>query len=259
VRTIVWWSAGAASATAARLALDDNPETVVAYCDTSATEHPDNLRFLADCERWYGNPILRLRSDRYRDIFDVFDKTGWLVGPTGARCTTELKKLVRREFSRHDDVHVLGFTSEEGGRIDKFRRSNPEIDLRPILHERGVTKQACLDAVQTAGIALPAMYLLGYKNNNCIGCVKGQAGYWNKVRRDFPEHFARMAAQERKMDVAICQRQPVVNGKRTRLRVFLDELPPGQGRYRSELETDCGLFCSPTATTGAPGAETEAP
>lgn len=244
-RTIAWWSAGAASATAARLALDENPETIVAYCDTSANEHPDNLRFLADCERWYGKPILRLRSERYADIFDVFDQTGWLVGPKGARCTTELKKLVRRAYERPGDVHILGFTIEEGKRAQSFRRENPEIDLRPILIERGVTKQECLDALMRAGIALPAMYRLGYTNNNCIGCVKGQSGYWNKLRRDFPEHFARMAAQERKMGVAICKTEPTVNGVRQRLRVFLDELPPDAGRYESELETDCGLFCAP--------------
>ena len=246
-RTIAWWSAGAASATAASIAIAIEPETIVAYCDTSATEHPDNLRFLADCERWYGRSILRLRSEIYRDIFDVFDDTGWLVGPGGARCTTELKKVVRREFSRPDDRHILCFTTEEAGRAARFRNGNPEIDLWPILIERGITKQACLDALIAAGVEIPAMYRLGYSNNNCIGCVKGQKGYWNKIRRDFPEHFARMAAQERKMDVAICQRQPVVNGKRVRVRVFLDELRPDEGRYKSELEADCGLFCSPPA------------
>jgi hypothetical protein len=243
-RTIAWWSAGAASATAARLALDADPETIVAYCDTSASEHPDNLRFLADCERWYGREILRLRSEEYADIFDVFDRTGWLVGPKGARCTTELKKKVRQAFSAADDRCVLGYTADEEARIKQFRGENPEIDLWPLLFERGITKQQCLNTVATAGIELPEMYRLGYKNNNCIGCVKGQAGYWNKIRIDFPEHFARMAEQERKMNVAICKTEPVVDGKRTRVRVFLDELPPGQGRYESELETDCGLFCS---------------
>ena len=30
---------------------------------------------------------------------------------------------------------------------------------------------------------------MGYNNNNCIGCIKGGMGYWNKIRVDFPEVF----------------------------------------------------------------------
>ncbi len=87
------------------------------------------------------------------------------------------------------------------------------------------------------------MYKLGYKNNNCIGCVKGQMGYWNKIKRDFPEAFDRMAKQERKMNVAICKTEELVDGKRKRIRVFLDELPPGAGRYDDEPDFECGPQC----------------
>lgn len=50
-----------------------------------------------------------------------------------------------------------------------------------------------------AGIEIPAMYKMGYNNNNCIGCVKGGMGYWNKIRKDFPEVFNRMAVIEREV------------------------------------------------------------
>lgn len=87
--------------------------------------------------------------------------------------------------------------------------------------------------ILAGGIEPPAMYRLGYKNNNCIGCVKGRAGYWNKIRRDFPAAFERMAKQERKMGARI-------------LDVYLDELPPGSGKYESEFELECGPVCSHT-------------
>ena len=87
------------------------------------------------------------------------------------------------------------------------------------------------------------MYRLGYANNNCIGCVKGGSGYWNKIRRDFPEAFARMARQERKMNAAICKVEGVENGKRWRKPVFLDELPPDAGRYVDEPDIECGVLC----------------
>jgi hypothetical protein len=87
------------------------------------------------------------------------------------------------------------------------------------------------------------MYKMGYRNNNCIGCVKGQSGYWNKIRRDFPGVFARMAATERELDAAICKREGVTDGKRWRERVFLDELPPDAGRYNAEPDIECGVLC----------------
>jgi hypothetical protein len=87
------------------------------------------------------------------------------------------------------------------------------------------------------------MYRLGYTNNNCIGCVKGGAGYWNKIRVDFPEAFDRMAKLERTLDAAICKTEPTVNGKRTRERVFLDELAPDEGFGQPELEMECGVLC----------------
>jgi hypothetical protein len=65
--------------------------------------------------------------------------------------------------------------------------------------------------------------------------VKGGAGYWNKIRRDFPEAFKRMAEMERELDFAILR----LKGKR----VFLDELPPNVGRYDAEEDIECGPQC----------------
>lgn len=45
-----------------------------------------------------------------------------------------------------------------------------------------------------AGINIPVMYQLGY---NCIGCLKGSMGYWNKIRIDFPDMFKERAEDER--------------------------------------------------------------
>ena len=239
-KTIVWFSCGAASAVAAKKTVESNPDAVVAYCDTLKYEHPDNQRFLSDVEKWIGKNISILSSKKYNDIFDVFDKTGWLIGPSGARCTMELKKRVRQENSNLEDTHVFGFTSDEVDRINRFEVNNPELFLEWILLDLGITKNDCYRIVKDAGIELPEMYKKGYKNNNCIGCVKGQMGYWNKIRRDFPESFRRMAEQERKMDVAICKKY--VKGER--IRVFLDELDPDAGRYEEEPDIECGPQCS---------------
>lgn len=91
------------------------------------------------------------------------------------------------------------------------------------------------------GIELPAMYKLGYSNSNCIGCVKGGMGYWNKVRVDFPEIFDRMAKIERDVG-ATCLRE----GKK---KLYLDQLDPTRGRHEDISLPECGVTC-PTELDG---------
>lgn len=133
---------------------------------------------------------------------------------------------------------MFGFDAGETKRAERFRQSNPEVMLETPLIDAGLTKPDCLALLERAGIRLPEMYRLGFTNANCIGCVKGQAGYWNKVRRVFPETFERMAKLERKLDVALCKTE--AGG--VRQRVFLDELDPEAGRYDS-ASPECSLLC----------------
>jgi 3'-phosphoadenosine 5'-phosphosulfate sulfotransferase (PAPS reductase)/FAD synthetase len=216
----------------------DGLEPHVVYCDTGS-EHPDNLRFLRDVEAWIGHPIEIIRSTEYENIWDVFRKTRWLIGPDGARCTAELKKVPRFAYQRPDDVQVFGYDSGEKKRVDRFRKENIGVDLRTPLIDRGLTKKDCLALVERAGIKIPAMYELGFRNANCMGCPKGGMGYWNKVRRVFPDVFRQMAEIERELDVAICKRE---GPGRERIRVFLDELDPEAGRD-DEIAGECSLLC----------------
>lgn len=239
-RTVVWFSAGAASAVAAALTLAAQPEAVIAYTDPGS-EHPDNARFIADCERWFGRDVVRLHSDRYADTWQVWEERRFLVSPAGALCTAELKKRVRFAFERPDDVQVFGYTAEEHHRADRFRQQNPEVDLRTPLIERGLTKSDCLAMIDAAGIELPAMYRLGYRNNNCIGCVKGGIGYWNKIRRDFPDVFARMARLEREIGASVLRED---SRRGTGGPLWLDELDPLRGNHADEPNFECSLLCA---------------
>lgn len=240
MRHLVWFSFGAASAVAAKLAVEKYPDCEILNCDTLKYEHPDNPRFMRDVEKWIGREVTLLRSDKYNNIYDVFDRTGWLVGVGGARCTTELKKNVRKKYQRDGDIHIFGLTSDEENRIDRFEDENYDIEMEWILRDNGISKNDCYRIIQEAGIELPMMYKLGYNNNNCIGCVKGQMGYWNKIRVDFPEMFEKMAKQERKMNVAICKSYA---GDGKRKRVFLDELDPSAGRGVPMPDIECGVLC----------------
>ena len=176
-RVLVWFSCGAASAVAANMTVEKYGDRCqVLYCDTLAYEHPDNRRFLDDVSRWIGKPITILHSSEYADIMDVFRRTRWLVGNKGARCTTEMKKNVRKEYQEPDDIQIFGFTSEEGHRIERFKSENFEVISEFPLYDHGVGRSECYRRIREAGIEIPVMYRMGYKNNNCIGCVKGGNG-----------------------------------------------------------------------------------
>ena len=223
----------AASAVAAKLAISENPETIVAYCDPGS-EHPDNQRFIADCEKWFERPITQLKSEKYADTWQVWSERRYLVGPAGALCTVELKKRMRQQFEDPTDRQVFGYTAEESGRVDRFRLANPDVDLWTPLIERGLGKGDCLGLLERAGIEIPAMYKLGFSNANCVGCPHGGMGYWNKIRTTFPEVFDRMAILERDLGHT-CIR---ADGES----VYLDELDPDRGKD-SGIEAECSLLC----------------
>lgn len=242
-RVIAWFSCGAASAVAAKLAIEKYGEIVsVVYCDTMATEHPDNQRFFSDVQRWLGREIICIKSEKYATIDDVFETRRYLSGPKGAPCTVEMKKVPRFAFQEPDDIHIFGYTAEERDRIDDFKENNPELYLDWILRDRGYNKKRCLREIERAGIALPVMYELGFDHNNCLACVKATSPhYWRLSRRHFPNVFARRAAQGREVGARLVR----INGERK----FLDELPPDDalslwaGIEDFQEDLSCGPQC----------------
>jgi hypothetical protein len=239
-KIVSWFSCGAASAVATKIMLSRkiDAEIVVARC-VIPSEHEDNERFAAECERWFGQPIVNLKSSKYNDIWDVWEKRRFISGPAGAPCTTELKKAVRWKFESdwQPDLQVFGYTVEEAERAKRFRGNNPEVRLVTPLIEEGLTKKDCLAIIDRAGIVIPELYNLGFANNNCMPCGKAQSpSYWNRVRRHFPERFARMAALARSLNVRM-----VKIGKE---RIFLEDLDPAIGANEKDPDMDCSLLCA---------------
>jgi len=231
---IAWWSAGITSAVACKMALKMFKKVRICYIHIDS-HHPDSLRFKADCEKWYGQPIEQYQNRFFADQYEVIEKTKYVNGPDGARCTNELKKEVRRfiEDTIQHSYQVWGFecNKKQINRAIRFIEDNPAIQSAFPLIENRVDKAECAGLILNAGIELPVMYQLGYNNNNCIGCTKGAQGYWNKIRVDFPDYYARMAKAERVAG------HSCING------TFLDELDPNAGRKQSIIIPECGIQC----------------
>ena len=123
----------------------------------------------------------------------------------------------------------------ETKRAERLIEGMPQFSHEFPLIDRKLEKADAHGICKEIKIARPAMYDMGYSNNNCIGCVKGGCGYWNKIRKDFPAVFEERAKMEREIGHSILHNADGM--------IFLDELDPTAGRMNEEIMEDCSIFC----------------
>lgn len=260
---IAWWSGGIASAVTCMICINwfGIKNTRVVFIDTH-NEHPDTYRFLKDCEKWYGCTIEIIDNPKYQNIQDVWFDNLSLNIAKGAKCSEVLKKTVRQQFIKKNkfSYQAFGFDITEIGRAEDMKKNN--YYLSPIfpLIANLLNKKDCIKIIQSANslflsIEIPITYKLGYSNNNCFltGCVQGGIGYWQKIQKDTPEKFDKMAETEHELTnlkgeaVTICKDQSKGGGL-----IFLKPHPnyPNmkdismiKGRQPESL-MECNGFCS---------------
>ena len=227
---IAWFSSGVSSFIACHLTPDIDH---IIYIDV-ANQHPDSLRFVRDCEEFLDHRIEIIRSQRYASVDDVIERRRYINGPAGAACTLELKKRVRQDWERTNPAaytYVWGYDLNEKHRAERMDAAAFEACNEYPLIDHGLTKADCHAMCAELGLRRPRMYDLGYPNNNCVGCVKGGMGYWNRIRKDFPDVFACRARQERLIG------HSCIKG------VYLDELDPERGDMNTEVMPSCSFAC----------------
>lgn len=228
---ICWLSAGVSSFMAGYLA--KNVDEFI-YIDVE-NQHPDSMRFIRDCEKVLSRPIQILKSE-YGNVDNVIKTFRFISSPYGAKCTEVLKKRVRKVWEyEHQDfeiTYIWGFDLSEKRRAERTVNGMPQFNHEFPLIDKSLSKQDVHGLfTRMFGFARPYMYDLGYSNNNCIGCVKGGMGDWNRIRKDFPEVFEARAKLER--DIG----HSCING------IFLDELDPDRGNMNMEIFPECSIMC----------------
>jgi len=230
--TVAWFSAGVSSAVATKLAIAEIDEVIYTHIDD---QHPDTMRFVKDCEAWFGKPVTVL-TPRIRTVENAMRLYPHTFGGKFAKCTSAIKTATRKAWERehegYDHCYVWGMDAAEAERMDRICVSMPKQRHRAPLVEKGIGKAEAHEILRASGVKRPAMYELGYHNNNCVGCVKGGIGYWNKMRVDFPAVFAARAKMERTIGFSV-----LADG------VWLDELDPERGRHEGPICDDCGIMC----------------
>lgn len=233
MKTVAWFSAGVSSAVATKLAIDEIDQIIYTHIND---QHPDTMRFVRDCEAWFGKTVDLIQSP-YKSVENACRAAGgrgYINGPTGAACTRLLKRRVRKEWELEQEDplrYVWGMDVNEGERCERLIENMPNQEHIFPLIDKKISKTEAHRMLKASKIERPAMYELGYQNNNCIGCVKGGMAYFNRIRVDFPEVFKARAEMER-MIKATC-----IKG------VYLDELDPEKGRHAPPIIDDCGILC----------------
>jgi len=228
---VCWISAGVSSFIAGWLVRDKVDKYI--YIDIEDQEE-DTLRFIKDCEVALGKPIEILKSE-YGNVQNAILAAGVISLRGGfAPCTNYLKKRVRKEWEdKHtgiDITYVWGMDVNEVNRAERLKLSMPQYKHIFPLIENHLTKESSHAILQDLNIKRPKMYDLGYPNNNCVGCVKGGMGYWNKIRKDFPDVFEARSKLERKLGYSILKE------------CYLDELDENRGTNK-EIFPECDIFC----------------
>jgi len=227
--TVSYFSGGVSSAVATKLAIDEIDMVVYTHIDD---QHPDTMRFVNDCEVWFGKPITVLQSG-FKTVDAACRYASFVRGPNGAPCTRILKRDVRKFFEKGMGKirAIWGLDAGEESRIERIRDSMPRHEHLFPLHDKKICKREAHEILKASGIKRPEMYEMGYHNNNCVGCVKGGAGYWNKIRKDFPGVFESRSKLERLIGYSILKCG------------YLDELDPNAGRHEGPIIDDCGIMC----------------
>lgn len=258
---VSWFSSGVSSAVATMAILEAGFSIDKIIYIHVEDQHPDSLRFVDDCAKWFGQKIEILQSP-FKTVENACLSAGgkgYINGPHGAACTTTLKKKVRIQWEYEQPYeeklnYIWGFDFSESQRQSSILKSIPDKKHSFPLIDKGIPKSQAHIILKASGIKRPIMYDLGYQNNNCVGCVKGGMGYWNKIRKDFPGVFKRRAEMERKIGhTCLKQERPDKNkpaSKENSVLLYLDELNPKSGRIEREIMDDCGLFCDGIGLNG---------
>ena len=176
-RIVCWFSHGAASAVAAKLAIEDNdksvnPKELVVVSIFIEEEHEDNVRFKAECEKWLGQEIITIKDKQ--QCFTMLEEAGislpemYHLGYPNNNCKGCLKvtslgywNKTRVDFpelfsERAEQERLLGVAlCKMSGK--KFEKLHPEhYDIMKRDHEAGLVKWS---VDNRGGLRIPLRYL----------------------------------------------------------------------------------------------------
>ncbi|MEA3272451.1 MAG: hypothetical protein U9P90_02180 [Patescibacteria group bacterium] len=202
MKHVVLFSRGAQSAyVAVLIAKKYKKEDIILLHTPTHSEHPDADRFGKDISNFLDISITETWSV-WGDIWEVAQKTKYIPNNRVRPCTQRLKVLPAQKFYkelqlRNEKFSVyVGYCPGEEKRVEKFKKANPDIDVRFPLIEKNISSEQSKEKIKELGIKLPEAYLY-FKHNNCIPCFLGGKKYWKNVLKFFPEAYKKAELLEK--------------------------------------------------------------
>ena len=115
------FSAGVSSFVATYIEKENIDKILYTHIDD---QHEDTMRFVKDCEKVLGKKIEILQSP-YKNVNDVIRQFRFINSPYGAKCTSILKRRVRKEWEylhREEEItYIWGYDIEEKTELKDFK------------------------------------------------------------------------------------------------------------------------------------------
>jgi len=232
-------------------------DTTLLFADTM-TEDEDLYRFLVRAAANVGAPLIRIADGR--DIWQVFRDERMLGNTRADPCSRVLKRELTRKWlavnrDPADTTVVLGFDWTEIHRLDRARLAwVPWTIDAPMTRPPYRLRAELLADLETAGIAVPRLYRMGFEHNNCGGgCVKAGLGHFAQLLRVFPARYAEWEANEESVrvhldrDVAILRDRSDDETTPLTLRALRERIEAGASAGIWDGIGGCGCFEDPAA------------
>jgi len=173
--------------------------THLVFMDT-LTEDEDNYRFIDDCLKRWGMPLIKLVEGR--TPYKVAEDQSIIPNQKIAPCTFKLKiapfnnwlQRFRTPLKQHPPACIyIGYDIFEAHRCAattrNYNRAGWLVDYpllwKPYLHK------PYNNIIKSWGIEPPRTYVMGFTHANCLqaGCVKMGQGDWLRLLNHYPERY----------------------------------------------------------------------
>lgn len=261
---IVNVSSGLASAEALERTIErvGKADTIGVFADVRghstsphAGEDADNYRFLADIERFFDLPIVRVVEGR--DIWQVmFDDRKMVISNQAqiAPCSVRLKRApidrwIKERYTPGECVLVAGMDWSEPHRIASFEAAKAPYRCWFPLNEAPYADKCHLaEKWEARGIEPPALYAAGFSHANCGGfCVKAGQAHFALLYRTNKERYLYHAEKEAQFQREINPNVAILRDRRggkttpVSLYEFAERLERGEA-YDQDEWGGCGCF-----------------
>lgn len=220
--------------------------TVIENGKVVSGEDEDLFRFLADVERYLGQPCHRVQHHKYKSIWEAFFGERFVTNGLIDTCSKFLKREVLDNFAAQFDnpVRVVGFSWLEVSRVEDFKEYIPNAWF-PLTEPPLVTSEEIGEKWRSRGIEPPRMYARGFSHNNCGGlCFKAGLGQaydvwkWSPERYEYNERMQEKFLKEISPEGTFLRRK----GKPVSLRELRLQFEGGYVPRTSQYQT-CGGRC----------------